>query len=122
MNTHQLYSENNSPNSFQVLGDLSLEIGSLTSYSIETWLLESLAPLHLNKNFVNKVLDSCHETLERVVKAADEKNIDCIYLMIFAPQNHTLTGQTWGFFCIEKKRSLASELVIELYLYPEVEN
>jgi hypothetical protein len=111
-------------NDWQILGELKLPAGAGTDAAIQTWLMEILDTLHLHVDFLNKILRSTQDAVARILQADALLKLEHTHLIIFAPQNRTAKGQSWGFFCIEKMDELVqnretADHSIELYLYLE---
>ena len=120
---HKNSSSNNPPaTDWQILGELELPISSESDGAINRWLTETLLPMHLPTDFLNKVLKSAQDTVARMM--LNEMKFEHIHLLIFVPVDRTSRGQTWGFFRIEKIESQMEvrnhpHHAIEFYLYLE---
>ena len=114
---------NNAPaTDWQILGELELPISAESDGAINTWLTETLLPMRLHADFLNKVLKSAQQTVARM--KLNEMKFGHIHLLISAPVDRTSRGQTWGFFRIEKIENPVetrnrSHHTIEFYLYVE---
>lgn len=110
---------------WQALGKLDLPFGPDLEKILEARLAELLAPLKLQKDFLNRILRSSQEATGRVVASIDKVNhIRHIHIHIFVPPNLEVKGKTWGFFRIERLEGEAEapnlpDHTIELYLYME---
>ena len=108
---------------WQVLGNLELPIGSGTDDVIASWLVETLSPLNLHTDFLNKVLKSAQEATARAMQAEVVIQFKHVHLLVFAPPDHTPSSDNWGFFRIEKVENARDQdypnHAIEFYLYLE---
>ena len=91
---------------------------------LELWLKEILKPLDLHTDFLNRILNSAHQTVVRLLRPDAETKLDHIHLFVFAPSNHTLKKLIWGFFSVERVKdteegTIANNHAIEIYLYKE---
>jgi hypothetical protein len=106
---------------WQVLGELELPIGS--DDAIESWLVETLSPLTLHTDFLNKVLKSAQEVAARAMQADALMQFKHVHLLVFAPPDYASNRHNWGFFRIEKVENASHQddpnHVIEFYLYLE---
>jgi hypothetical protein len=110
---------------WQNLGKLELPTGHPGNGAIEPWIIEILEPLIPPADFLRKLISSANQAVDRVIGSMSHANEENhILLRIFAPNNHTSQGQTWGFFRIEKT-GLRSDFegvsphLIDFYLYLE---
>jgi hypothetical protein len=114
---------NSSKTDWQKLGELKLPFGVDAEAMINAWLSKTLAPLHLHVGFLNKVLASAREAATRAMQSEPVMAFDHIHLLVFALRRLDPTGQTWGFFRIEKMDGAADvsrpNHAIEFYLYLE---
>jgi hypothetical protein len=113
-----------STSSWQMLGELILLGDSSPNELISAWLTELLAPLDLHEKFMDRVLNSIQNYTGRAL--SPKAGIPCghIHLSIFGPNKRTSSGQTWGFFRIEKIDSAEPSMAhpdhaVEFYLYQE---
>ena len=108
---------------WQVLGKLELPIDSGADDAVASWLVETLSPLNLQTDFLNKVLKSAQEATARGMQAKAVIQFKHLHLFVFAPSNHVSNRYTWGFFRIEKIDAANQQdnpnHAIELYLYLE---
>jgi hypothetical protein len=108
---------------WQILGKLELPIGSDANDAIELWLVETLGLLNLDTDFLNKVLKSAQEVAARAMQAEDLMQFKHIHLLVFAPAERALEGQSWGLFRIEKidkgGENANPDHTVEFYLYLE---
>lgn len=109
---------------WQILGELKLSIDASVHSVAGRWVAETLSPLDLQKDFMNKVLKSAQDVVARAVQAESVRASEHLHLSIFVSQDQISGGRTWGFFRIEKlEGALADENdldhAIEFYLYPE---
>ena len=110
---------------WQVLGELELPIGSEGASVINTWLKEKLGPLKLQADFMNRILKSAQDAVQRFMESkGDRADIGRIHILVFTPLSHKLDEKTWGFFRIEKLESVREaenppDHYIEFHLYFE---
>lgn len=99
---------------WHLLGELELPAGVHTESEANAWLVEVFHPLHLNEDFLNRILKSI-----QAVGSGWRKEAGSVHLLVYS-QSHRSERQTWGFFRIEKTgRKSPSGHTIELYLYRE---
>ena len=113
---------NSSGTDWQNLGDLELSAHVNSKDTIELWLKEILKPLDLHTDFLNRILNSAHQTVVRLLRPHTETILDHIHLVVFAPSNRTLKKLIWGFFSVERLKdteesTVANNHTIEIYLY-----
>ena len=117
------FSNHISGTDWQFLGELELTIGEEADGVISAWLTETLNPLNLHTDFLNKVLKSAQEAAERAMQSENRQlDFQHIHLLIFFPGTCASKEQTWGFFRIEKiegaqQHKSPSDHAIEFYLY-----
>ena len=107
---------------WQPLEKLELPVNTDLETILEVRLMEILASLKLQADFLNRILRSSQEATRRVVASIDKGNHSRhIHIHIFVPQNAEVNGKTWGFFRIQRLEGQAelSNHTIELYLYKE---
>jgi hypothetical protein len=104
-------------------GELRLPFDVDAEAMINAWLSETLAPLHLHVDFLNKVSASAHVAATRAMQSEPVMAFDHIHLLVFVLESLDPKGHTWGFFRIEKMDSAADvsrpNHAIEFYLYLE---
>jgi hypothetical protein len=121
---------NTSPHNFpatdwQTLGELEVRAGSDVERGIQTWLTQTLKPLGLHTEMLNRILRSALEATTRALELNSvTMEFEHIHLFAFAPPSHKFSGQTWGFFRLEKLEDAAEaqslpDHSIEFYLYIE---
>ena len=111
---------------WQYLSELELPPGSDAEQTIYVWLTESLKPLALPENFVNKLSESAQGAVVRITGVESMMKFEHIYIVLFVPPEHSLKEQSWGFFRVEKIMDPAEGAflhgpLIEFYLYREGE-
>jgi len=110
-------------NGWQILGELELTVNPNADHTINKWLAATLSPLDLSADFLNKVLRSAQEAAARAMQTETVMKFQHTHLLVFAPEDHTSIGRTWGFFRIEKIEGAADvdspNHAIEFYLYLE---
>ena len=107
---------------WQPLEKLELPVNSDLETILEIRLMEILASLKLQSDFLNRILRSSLEASRRVVASINQENHNRhIHIHIFIPENAEVNGKTWGFFRIQRLEGQAelSNHTIELYLYKE---
>jgi hypothetical protein len=121
---------NTSPHNFpatdwQTLGELEVRAGSDVERGIQSWLTQTLKPLRLHTDMLNRILQSALEATTRALELNGvTMEFEHIHLLAFAPPGHKFSGQTWGFFRLEKledpaKAQSLPDHSIEFYLYSE---
>ena len=101
---------------WQMLGELTLTSESAGDEQIRSWLNGLLRPLSLHPEFLNRIAGSARDAAKRALQP--EMNLEHLHLMIFGPRAPVFTGQTWGFFRVQKIEG-ASSHAVEFYLYTE---
>lgn len=109
---------------WRLLGELELPAASSANTTIQVWLVDMLAPIHLRADFVERLLNSAQEAALRILQSNTGSSIGHIHLSIFAPNVIASHGSTWGFFRIEKIDSMDvskdhPDHAVEFYLYLE---
>lgn len=109
---------------WRLFGELELPAASGANATIQVWLVDMLASLHLRADFVERLLNSALEAAVRILQSNTGSSIGHIHLSIFAPNEIASPGSTWGFFRIEKIDSTDlgkdhPDHAVEFYLYPE---
>jgi hypothetical protein len=104
------------------LAEFELLAGQARWDTIQTQLIEVLGRLHLDEDFLNRVLKSAQKATAHFMGAqlqSDRK----IHLLFFAPKEHRSNGQSWGFFRTEKLQGQPADNrpqpIVAFYLYPE---
>lgn len=118
--------QNKDTTDWQILGQLELPVASQSDDAIRIWLKETLNPLNLHADFLNKILKSAQDSAARTMQIESGMGFEHIHLLVFVPSDRTSKGLTWGFFRIEKiENTKADESppdhAIEFYLYVEGE-
>jgi hypothetical protein len=125
----QLRQNKPSPNNFpgadwQILDELELSVGLYMDdkVNINVWLTELLRPLHLDMDFLNRVLRSAQDAVARAMQVESMTELEHIHLLVFARADRIPNGQIWGFFRIEKFEGTEQGenppgLAVEFYLY-----
>jgi hypothetical protein len=109
---------------WQSLGELELLVDSDAAQKVHLWLTESLKPLELQEDFINKVLKSAQGAVARIIQVESVMKFEHIHISLLVPPAQTLTRQSWGFFRDEKLINSADGPVmpvqrITFYLYLE---
>jgi len=110
---------------WQILGELELPVGTEASGRCDAWLAETLMPLKLHADFLNKVLKSAQEAIARLSHPASVvMAFEHIHLLVFVPADSSSNGQNWGFFRIEKIEGATTDgsvpnHAIDFFLYRE---
>ena len=115
---------NEFPGDWRLFGEIELPVGAAIKDHIYIWLVETLRPLDLNDRFINKILASAELAALYDPTAAVEMPHGHMHVRIYVPEDNAPTGQTWGFFRVEKKGSPQSsepnqDHAIVFYLYRE---
>ena len=118
------HARNHPASNWQILGDLELAVEACSNDRLGARLKEILNPLDLHIDFQNRILNSAHQTVVRLLRPDAETKLDHIYLVVFAPSTRTLKKLIWGFFSVErledtKEGTVANNHTIEIYLYKE---
>jgi hypothetical protein len=109
---------------WQFLGELELPVDSDAVQTVHLWLTESLKPLELQEDFMNKILKSAQGAVARIIGVEAVREFEHIRIILLVPPEQMLTGQSWGFFRDEKLIDAAEGPVmhvqrITFYLYLE---
>jgi len=101
---------------WQMLGELTLTNESAGDEQIRSWLTGLLLPLALQAEFLNRIVVFARDAARRALQP--ELKLEHIHLKIFCPRDLASTGQTWGFFQVQKLEDVSSHAV-EFFLYTE---
>lgn len=106
---------------WQILGEIEILLGVNAHPILDDWLMESIFPLHLHADFLNKIRKSAEEVATRAIQI---ETVQRTRLLIMIPANRRLNEQTWGFFRIEKvglteENENSPNHTIEFYLFPD---
>jgi hypothetical protein len=110
---------------WRVLGEIELRIGKNTDGAVREWIAETLSPLNLHLDFLNKILKSAQEAVARAMPYDGAATaFEHVHLLVLAPLENNSMGKTWGFFRIDKvgKPNVHKhpyDHSIEFYLYLE---
>lgn len=109
---------------WQFLGELELPVDPDAVQTVRLWLTESLKPLELQEDFMNKILKSAQGAVARIIGVESVMESEHIHIILLIPPTHTLTSESWGFFRDEKRIDAAEGAVmhvqrITFYLYLE---
>ena len=125
LNTQNSSPTQNQPAShWQILGEFELEAEAFADDTFRARLKETLDPLALVEEFLNRILGAAQQTAARLLRADAEIKLEHIHLRVYVPSNRTAHKQTWGFFSVEKLEGAKEGAVInahtlEIYLYVE---
>ncbi|HET7144544.1 MAG TPA: hypothetical protein VFI68_11035 [Anaerolineales bacterium] len=124
MNLNETHSGNPSASNWQVLGQLELMADSQAHGYLRDQLVEILKPLHLQENFLNKLLLSAEEYTTRALSSITALGHGHLHLVIFTQPECVSASESWGFFRIEKidnaeQNPVHPDHVVEFYLYLE---
>lgn len=117
--------KNLSGTDWRVLGEIELRSDQDTDGAARAWITETLNPLNLHSNFLNKILKSAQEAVTRAMPYdSATQEFEHLHLLVFAPLENNSTGKTWGFFRIDKIGKPTADKKpydhsIEFYLYLE---
>ena len=103
---------------WQVLGKLELPIGSGADDAIASWLIETLNPLNLHTDFLNKVVKSAQEVAAHTMQSEAVIHFQHVHFLVVATVDQTPERQAWGFFRIGDDE-LMLDHTIEFFLYQE---
>jgi hypothetical protein len=109
---------------WQVLGMLTISTRTESVGLIQAWLAETLQPLQLQGDFLDKITTSAQQAVEGASRGEKRAAFEHFHLFVFS-QGHSLDHKsTWGFFRIEKIEqshhpATHPDHAIEIYLYPE---
>jgi hypothetical protein len=102
-------------------GEFEAPVEQNMTQSMCTWLAETLRPLHLKADFLEKVITSAQKAAEGGF--GGDPGTGRLTIRVYANSASQASGQTWGFFRTEKKdRPPADEPYrksITFYLYLE---
>lgn len=110
---------------WRILGKLELPVGAEINGLINTWLTETLRPLDMHVDFVNRIMKSAQDAAVHAFQVEAVAEFEHIHLLIFVPAEYPSKDKTWGFFRIEKAESnpvyikTMAAHAIEFYLYVE---
>lgn len=107
-----------------ILGHFDSPVSSSIHSAMNLWLMQTLGPLNLQTDVLEKI---CKSTLATTIRAIpDETGTMChdLHLVVFVPIDFSRNGQNWGFFLVEKLEASGENncdlcLEIELFLYRE---
>lgn len=126
MGSNKTTLDNFTNSDWQILGQLTLPAGMDVDVieMISAWLPETLRPLQLQGEFLEKVVHSAQQALKTIDLAGKGAKFGHYHLLVFAQAHSTDLPNTWGFFRIEKivdaiPDTIHSGHAIEIYLYPE---
>jgi hypothetical protein len=105
-----------------MLGELTLSNELAADEQIRPWLIELLRPLSLYPDFLGRITRSARDAAARAFHPV--LKLGHIHLRIFVTRDPVSTGQTWGFFRVEKIENAsaagdAASHSVEIYLYVE---
>ena len=118
-------SNQSSASGWQTLGELKVYAGAGMESAVQAWVINTLQPLELHADLLNKISRSAWEAAMRVLESkGNTLNDRHIHLLIFAPASQPRAGLTWGFFRLEKLEDFPlnkdpADHLIEFYLYCE---
>lgn len=109
---------------WQTLGDLEIRSDSDIERDVQAWLNQTLGPLELPSDLLDRILRSACEAATRALQLKDSgMSFRHVHLLVFSSYNGETKRQTWGFFRLEKLDAEAEadslNHSIELYLYLE---
>jgi hypothetical protein len=112
--------------SWQILAELDLLITTGFESQLQTWMLETISPVGIDPELLNKILKSALEAISRNVNSNwKEMNSVSIHLRLYISLEVPIRADTkrnWGFFRIDKLgfTSIGDdhvEQLIEFFLY-----
>jgi hypothetical protein len=106
---------------WHILGEIEIPIGVNAQSTLDAWLMESLFPLNLHADFLNKIRKSAEDVATPSIQI---ETVQRTRLLIMIPANRRLNVQTWGHFRIEKvgltaENENSPNHTIEFYLFPD---
>ena len=109
---------------WHILGNINLPVNPSPLSGMMVWLGQTLDPLNLSIDFLDKILKSTQVSMLRVIPVETGAKVTDLQLIVFTPAAGIRLGQNWGFFLIEKHEAATADdcdacFVIELYLYRE---
>jgi len=115
---------NEFPGRWQLFGEIELP---KTASRIDAWLVATLRPLDLKDHFLNKIRASAASVAEgdSAAQVADgSSSPEHLRLLIYTPEDGLSSGQSWGFFRVEKNGDAVApgsrpERAVAFYLYRE---
>lgn len=122
--THPIRSVPSPSTGWKLFGELDLPPDPGADQILGTWLPETLNNLDLPASFASKILATAQQSVERARQVPAGTRSSSIRLLFFTPENSPPSGQTWGFFSMEKMATEPAgqseqNSAIEFYLYPE---
>jgi hypothetical protein len=111
-------------NDWQLLGQFKVSPGTDIESMIGKWLIETLEPLQLHSDIVDKILFSALQAARNATLPGRRGEFEHFHFVAFSQRHLPDQPTTWGFFRIEKieaerPASLHPDHAIEFYLYPE---
>jgi hypothetical protein len=111
---------------WQILAELVLPVEVSTGDAIHEWLADSLQPLNLPADFMDKILRSALDIATRSMQADALEKPDHTHIIILVMQQYAENGKSWGFFQVDKiegpkELHHLSDHTVEYYLYVEGE-
>lgn len=122
MNTIDSFRRDIPGSGWQMIGEIELPARARVKEILSAWLIELLHPLPLPVEFIERILLSAQDAVEHAFEAEPDPRFEHVHLLVYAPQDRELNGQSWGFFRIEKLENTdpgksPSDHAIEFYLY-----
>ena len=109
-----------SSTAWQILGGITLPVNAEAESVLHLWLTDILHPLELRADILSKILNSAKEALGRALQTEGTK-FEHLHFVVYVPAERSVKGQAWGFFRIEKLKSVSDQPkpdhTIEFYLY-----
>ena len=102
-------------------GEFAAPVEQSMDQQMDTWLAETLRPLNLKTDLLEKVIASAQKATR--AQSKDDPETGQLYIQVYATSAVKVPGQTWGFFRTEKKDGSAENEprrhTITFYLYLE---
>lgn len=113
-----------SETAWQALGDLEVRSDSDIERTVRVWLHNTLGPLGLHSDLLDRILRSACEAATRALQLRDPGlGFRHVHLLAFSSHSGEAKRQTWGFFRLEKLEAAVEadspNHSIEFYLYLE---
>ena len=111
---------------WQTLAELDFLVGTDFESQVQAWMFETLHPLGIDTELLNRILKSASEAISRKVSPNfKEVNLPLVHLRLYIPVEVPIRSalrRNWGFFRIDKYgatsiRGDRFDHLIEFYLY-----
>jgi len=121
VNTNTTHKDNSG---WQILGELELPTSASVDDSLSAWLTETLHPLDLPSELLNKIIISAQDAAAHAVQAEIIHKFEHVHFVVFVPSKQDEKESAWGFFRVQKidyakETDNDSDHAVEFYLYGE---